>query len=139
MRKRYSNLVFGASFVVALFLFGRIMAPFLMPVLIGQLLPGEHRSTWEQPASRWVDQVAGAGFVDIDTTHLFDYWSSPAFLLTAGMGLTLVSLLKEHDLIEARPFPIVERRRWRRHEGARVVDQDAVRLRAAQAGFELGQ
>jgi hypothetical protein len=56
---------------------------FLMPVLTGQLLPGEHRSTWEQPASRWVDQVVGAGFVDVDTTPLFDYWSSPAFLLTA--------------------------------------------------------
>jgi SAM-dependent methyltransferase len=59
---------------------------FLMPVLTGQLLPGALRSTWEQPASAWVEQVARAGFTDVATTPLFDYWSSPAFLLTGSGG-----------------------------------------------------
>ncbi|MEU6149142.1 class I SAM-dependent methyltransferase [Actinosynnema sp. NPDC047251] len=56
---------------------------FLMPVLTGQLLPGAVRSTWEQPAAAWVAQVTRAGFADVEITPLFDYWSSPAFLLTA--------------------------------------------------------
>jgi hypothetical protein len=59
---------------------------FLMPVLTGQLLPGAVRSTWEQPASAWVEQLERAGFTDVATTPLFDYWSSPAFLLTASGG-----------------------------------------------------
>lgn len=56
---------------------------FLMPVLTGQLVPGATRATWEQPASRWAEQVGRAGFTDVRTTPLHDYWSSPAFLLTA--------------------------------------------------------
>ncbi|GAA3462649.1 class I SAM-dependent methyltransferase [Saccharothrix longispora] len=56
---------------------------FLMPVLTGQLVPGAVRSTWEQPAARWAEQVARAGFGDVVVTPLHDYWSSPAFLLTA--------------------------------------------------------
>ncbi|QFZ19260.1 class I SAM-dependent methyltransferase [Saccharothrix syringae] len=56
---------------------------FLMPVLTGQLVPGATRATWEQPASRWAEQVRRAGFTDVRTTPLHDYWSSPAFLLTA--------------------------------------------------------
>ncbi|CAL9513354.1 hypothetical protein SUDANB95_03653 [Actinosynnema sp. ALI-1.44] len=57
---------------------------FLMPVLTGQLLPGAKRSTWEQPATSWAAQVGRAGFTDVRLTPLFDYWSSPAFLLTAS-------------------------------------------------------
>ncbi|MEU4443356.1 class I SAM-dependent methyltransferase [Actinosynnema sp. NPDC050801] len=57
---------------------------FLMPVLTGQLVPGATRSTWEQPASRWADQVERAGFTDVRVTRLHDYWWSPAFLLTAS-------------------------------------------------------
>ncbi|XVV07188.1 class I SAM-dependent methyltransferase [Actinosynnema sp. CA-248983] len=57
---------------------------FLMPVLTGQLLPGAKRSTWEQPATSWAAQVRRAGFTDVRLTPLFDYWSSPAFLLTAS-------------------------------------------------------
>ncbi|MCP2163411.1 class I SAM-dependent methyltransferase [Goodfellowiella coeruleoviolacea] len=56
---------------------------FLMPVLTGQLVPGATRVTWEQPAARWAEQVERAGFTDVRTTPLCDYWSSPAFLLTA--------------------------------------------------------
>ena len=57
---------------------------FLMPVLIGQLLPGAVRSTWEQPAVTWEEQVTRAGFTDVTVTPLYDYWWSPAFLLTAS-------------------------------------------------------
>ncbi|GAA3853486.1 class I SAM-dependent methyltransferase [Saccharothrix violaceirubra] len=59
---------------------------FLMPVLTGQLLPGAVRATWEQPADSWARQVAKAGFADVTTTRLHDYWWSPAFLLTARGG-----------------------------------------------------
>jgi SAM-dependent methyltransferase len=57
---------------------------FLMPVLTGQLVPGATRATWEQPATRWAEQVTRAGFTDVEVTRLHDYWWSPAFLLTAS-------------------------------------------------------
>jgi SAM-dependent methyltransferase len=56
---------------------------FLMPVLVGQLAPGVVRNTFEQPASEWVAQVVACGYRDVVVEPLFDYWSSPAFLLTA--------------------------------------------------------
>jgi SAM-dependent methyltransferase len=56
---------------------------FLMPVLTGQLRPGAVRATFEQPADAWAEQVRGAGYTDVVVTVLYDYWSSPAFLLTA--------------------------------------------------------
>lgn len=57
---------------------------FLMPVLTGQLTPGATRSTWEQPAAAWADQLARCGYRDIVVEPLCGYWSSPAFVLTAG-------------------------------------------------------
>jgi len=60
---------------------------FLMPVLVGQLAPGAARSTWEQPASDWAAQLTAAGFGGVSVRPVFDYWSSPAFLVTgAGTG-----------------------------------------------------
>jgi SAM-dependent methyltransferase len=56
---------------------------FLMPVLTGQLAPGARRSTWEQPATAWAAQLRACGYRNIVIEPLFDYWSSPAFLLTA--------------------------------------------------------
>ncbi len=56
---------------------------FLMPVLTGQLRPGAVRATWEQPVAAWVSQVETAGYRDVSARVLLDYWSSPAFLLTA--------------------------------------------------------
>jgi len=56
---------------------------FLMPVLTGQLRPGAVRATFEQPAAAWAEQVRDAGFTDVEITEVYDYWSSPAFLLTA--------------------------------------------------------
>lgn len=65
---------------------GLVAQGFLVPVLVGQLAPGAVRSTWEQPAPRWVEQLAAAGFTDVVATPLHDYWSSPALLLTARGG-----------------------------------------------------
>ncbi|TNM59683.1 methyltransferase domain-containing protein [Streptomyces sp. NP160] len=62
---------------------------FLMPVLTGQLRPGAVRATFEQPAQAWAEQVRSAGFADVEVTALDDYWSSPAFLLTARGGAPL--------------------------------------------------
>jgi SAM-dependent methyltransferase len=56
---------------------------FLMPVLTGQLAPGARRSTWEQPATAWANQLAACGYRDVTVELLCDYWSSPAFVLTA--------------------------------------------------------
>lgn len=56
---------------------------FLMPVLTGQLAPGARRSTWEQPATAWAEQVTACGFRNVVVEPLCGYWSSPAFLLTA--------------------------------------------------------
>ena len=59
---------------------------FLMPVLVGQLTPGARRVTWEQPANAWQAQLEKAGYQDVSVAPLHDYWSSPAFLLTASGG-----------------------------------------------------
>lgn len=63
---------------------------FLMPVLTGQLAPDARRSTWEQPATAWAAQLTKCGYSEVMIEPLFDYWSSPAFLLTArGKGQVL--------------------------------------------------
>lgn len=56
---------------------------FLMPVLLGQLSAAP-RTNWKQSADDWVDQVTAAGFTDVQTRPLAEYWSSPAFVLVAG-------------------------------------------------------
>jgi hypothetical protein len=56
---------------------------FLMPVLAGQLAPGAVRATWEQPSWAWQQQLEQAGYTGAAIQPLYDYWSSPAFLLTA--------------------------------------------------------
>lgn len=62
---------------------------FLMPVLTGQLRPGAVRATFEQPATAWAQQLEDTGCTDVTVQTLHDYWSSPAFLLTArGAGGT---------------------------------------------------
>ncbi|WP_380163965.1 methyltransferase [Jannaschia sp. R86511] len=60
---------------------------FLMPVLTGQLRPGAVRATFEQPATAWARQLQRAGWTDVTTRPLHDYWSSPAFLVTARGGV----------------------------------------------------
>ena len=59
---------------------------FLMPVLTGQLAPDARRSTWEQPAAAWAEQLTACGYRNVAVEPLCDYWCSPAFLLTAEAG-----------------------------------------------------
>lgn len=56
---------------------------FLMPVLLGQLSGQATRTNWEQPAEKWRAEFAAAGFRHIQIQPLADYFSAPAFLLTA--------------------------------------------------------
>lgn len=56
---------------------------FLMPVLVGQLWPGAPRVTWEQSARRWGEQLLRAGYAEVTPRGRWEYWSAPAFLLTA--------------------------------------------------------
>lgn len=59
---------------------------FLMPVLVGQLVPDAVRSTFEQPMRAWVDQFAACGYEDVRAEVLFGYWAAPSFVLTARGG-----------------------------------------------------
>ncbi|SDP01449.1 hypothetical protein SAMN04515671_2672 [Nakamurella panacisegetis] len=56
---------------------------FLMPVLLGQITPTTPRTNWEHTAEFWRAQVADAGFRNVTVRPLTDYWSAPAFHLTA--------------------------------------------------------
>jgi hypothetical protein len=56
---------------------------FLLPVLLGQVDPRVSRTNWEQPAEKWAEQLAEAGFTDIDIEPLADYWWAPAVLINA--------------------------------------------------------
>jgi hypothetical protein len=44
------------------------------------------RATWEQPSWAWQQQLERAGYTGVAIAPLCDYWSSPAFLLTARGG-----------------------------------------------------
>ncbi len=56
---------------------------FLMPVLVGQLDPSQPRHTWEQPIDAWVADLRAAGFTDVVSRELCDYWWAPAHLIVA--------------------------------------------------------
>lgn len=57
---------------------------FLLPVLLGQVVPGGVRTNWEKPAATWVDQLTDAGFDDVVVSPVADYWWSPAVLISAS-------------------------------------------------------
>ena len=57
---------------------------FLMPVLLGQLSADTPRTNWEHPITEWVGQLTEAGFTDVQTQQVADYWSGPAFVLVAN-------------------------------------------------------
>ncbi|MFB9905443.1 class I SAM-dependent methyltransferase [Allokutzneria oryzae] len=56
---------------------------FLLPVLLGQIVRGAVRSTWEQPAEQWRRQLTDAGFDQVEVAPLVSYWWSPAVVFTA--------------------------------------------------------
>lgn len=53
-QKRWSNVVFGVLFLISLLLFGRIMLPFVMPVLLGLFL-----TVLVQPVHDWLCRRTG--------------------------------------------------------------------------------
>lgn len=55
---------------------------FLMPVLVGQFDPEIARHTWEQPIERWKDDLRGAGFQDVRSKPVHDYWWATAHIVT---------------------------------------------------------
>lgn len=62
---------------------GLVAQGFLMPVFFGGFDPGEARVNWEMPMADWVTQLHDAGFTDIRTEPIYDYWWAPAFLIDA--------------------------------------------------------
>lgn len=62
---------------------GLVAQGFLMPVFFGGFDPGEARVNWEMPIADWVRQLRDAGFADIRTEPIYDYWWAPAFLIDA--------------------------------------------------------
>ena len=52
-------------------------------VLVGQFDPAQPRHTWEQPVSAWVRDLEFAGFTNMESTVLHDYWWATAHLITA--------------------------------------------------------
>jgi SAM-dependent methyltransferase len=58
----------------------RVVDGFLMPVLIGQVLPGARRHTFEAPIGRWCDDLEAAGF-SVTSRALFDHWWATAHLV----------------------------------------------------------
>lgn len=62
---------------------GLVAQGFLMPVFFGGFDPSEARVNWEMPIAEWVTQLRAAGFSDIRTEPIYDYWWAPAFLIDA--------------------------------------------------------
>lgn len=62
---------------------GLVAQGFLMPVFFGGFDPGEARVNWEMPIAEWVTQLRNAGFNDIRTVPIYDYWWAPTFLIDA--------------------------------------------------------
>ncbi len=62
---------------------GLVAQGFLMPVFFGGFDPGEARVNWEMAIAEWVRHLRDAGFADIRTELIYDYWWAPAFLIDA--------------------------------------------------------
>lgn len=65
---------------------------FLVPVLVAQFDPTRPRHTHEQPTIAWEAELAAAGFADVTSVPLFDYWWATARLMSgrgAGGSATL--------------------------------------------------
>ena len=61
-----------------------VMQRFLMPVFFGNFAHDSQRLTFEQPAENWRVELQNAGFEDIHTSPIYDYWWGPAFLMRAS-------------------------------------------------------
>lgn len=56
---------------------------FLVPVMVAQFDPSRPRHTHEQPTAAWEAELVAAGFTDVASAPLFDYWWATARLTTA--------------------------------------------------------
>jgi hypothetical protein len=56
---------------------------FLMPVFFGGFDPGEARVNWEMPIAEWSRLLREAGFAEVRTEWIYDYWWADAHLIDA--------------------------------------------------------
>jgi hypothetical protein len=62
---------------------GLVAQGFLMPVMFGYFDRGAARTNWEGPIQGWVDDLRAAGFEDVRTRKLLDYFWADAYLIGA--------------------------------------------------------
>jgi hypothetical protein len=62
---------------------GLVAQGFLMPVFFGGFDPTEARVNWEMPIADWVVLLHEAGFADVRTDPIYDYWWAGAYLVDA--------------------------------------------------------
>jgi hypothetical protein len=63
----------------------RLVAEFIIPVMFGWFDRTAARTNYEHPLATWVEQLRAAGFSQIETRPIYDYWWSPAVLIDASM------------------------------------------------------
>ncbi|MBI5961749.1 MAG: class I SAM-dependent methyltransferase [Chloroflexi bacterium] len=62
---------------------GIVAQGFLMPVMFGYFDPTASRTNWEGPISGWGDSLRAAGFDQVQTRKLFNYFWADAYLIDA--------------------------------------------------------
>ena len=60
-----------------------VVQGFLMPVFFGYFDRTANRTNWEIPVSAWAQLMRDAGFAQVETQPVFDYWWAPAFMVHA--------------------------------------------------------
>lgn len=60
-----------------------VVQGFLVPVLLGGIDAATEQTTWERPASAWVDDVRSAGFGQVEVEPVSPYWWGPAVAIVA--------------------------------------------------------
>ena len=56
---------------------------FLMPVMFGYFDQSAARTNWEEPIQNWCTALRAAGFEQVQTTRLFEYFWADAYLINA--------------------------------------------------------
>jgi hypothetical protein len=62
---------------------GMVAQGFLMPVFFGGFDPGEARVNWEMPIAEWTRLLREAGFAEVQTETVYDYWWATAVVVDA--------------------------------------------------------
>ncbi len=66
-----------------------VIEGFLMPVLIGQFLPGAVRHTHEQPIASWEQDLLAAGYTGVRSELVYDeFWWAAAHVVTGEGGVS---------------------------------------------------